>query len=63
MHALGDQSRRTMLEILRDHPASVTELASHAEDLDIVLSELGDHAVLIGAGSAAWEAWIGAIGR
>ena len=27
MHALGDQSRRTMLEILRDHPASVTELA------------------------------------
>lgn len=34
-----------------------------AENLDIVLSELGDHAVLIGAGSTAWEAWIGAIGR
>ncbi|PKH40465.1 DNA-binding transcriptional regulator, ArsR family [Nocardioides alpinus] len=27
LQALGDGSRRTMLEILRDHPATVTELA------------------------------------
>lgn len=27
MHALADESRRTMLEILRDHPATVGELA------------------------------------
>ena len=27
LQALGDASRRTMLEILRDHPATVTELA------------------------------------
>jgi DNA-binding transcriptional ArsR family regulator len=27
LHALGDESRRTMLEILRDHPATVGELA------------------------------------
>ena len=27
LQALGDTSRRTMLEILRDHPATVTELA------------------------------------
>ena len=27
MHALGDESRRTMLEILRDHPATAGELA------------------------------------
>ena len=27
LHAIGDASRRTMLEILRDHPATVTELA------------------------------------
>ena len=27
MQALGDGSRRTMLEILRDHPATVGELA------------------------------------
>ena len=27
LQALGDSSRRTMLEILRDHPATVTELA------------------------------------
>ncbi len=28
MIALSDASRRTMLEVLRDHPATVTELAS-----------------------------------
>jgi DNA-binding transcriptional ArsR family regulator len=28
LQALGDPSRRTMLEILRDHPATVTELAA-----------------------------------
>lgn len=28
LQALGDGSRRTMLEILRDHPATVTELAA-----------------------------------
>ncbi|HEY0642739.1 MAG TPA: metalloregulator ArsR/SmtB family transcription factor [Nocardioides sp.] len=28
LQALGDASRRTMLEILRDHPATVTELAA-----------------------------------
>lgn len=27
LQALGDQSRRTVLEILRDHPATVGELA------------------------------------
>ena len=27
LHALSDESRRTVLEILRDHPASVGELA------------------------------------
>jgi DNA-binding transcriptional ArsR family regulator len=27
LHALGDKSRRTMLEILRAHPATVGELA------------------------------------
>jgi DNA-binding transcriptional ArsR family regulator len=27
LHALADESRRTVLEILRDHPASVGELA------------------------------------
>lgn len=27
LQALGDGSRRTMLEILRDHPSTVTELA------------------------------------
>jgi DNA-binding transcriptional ArsR family regulator len=27
LHALGDESRRTMLEILRDHPATAGELA------------------------------------
>lgn len=28
LHALSDESRRTMLEILRDHPATVNELAA-----------------------------------
>lgn len=28
LQALGDGSRRAMLEMLRDHPASVTELAN-----------------------------------
>ena len=27
LHALADESRRTMLEVLRDHPATVSELA------------------------------------
>lgn len=27
LHALADESRRTMLAVLRDHPATVTELA------------------------------------
>ncbi|MBW8750526.1 MAG: winged helix-turn-helix transcriptional regulator [Propionibacteriales bacterium] len=27
LHALADESRRTMLEVLKDHPATVTELA------------------------------------
>ena len=27
LHALGDESRRTMLELLRDHPATAGELA------------------------------------
>jgi DNA-binding transcriptional ArsR family regulator len=27
MHALSDNSRRTVLEVLRDHPATVNELA------------------------------------
>jgi DNA-binding transcriptional ArsR family regulator len=27
LHALADESRRTMLDVLRDHPATVTELA------------------------------------
>lgn len=27
LQALGDRNRRTVLEILRDHPATVTELA------------------------------------
>lgn len=46
-HVLGDL-RTTVYRLA---PARL------AEDLDIVLSELGDHAVLIGAGSEAWEAW------
>ena len=28
LHALSDHSRRTMLEMLRDHPATVNELAA-----------------------------------
>jgi DNA-binding transcriptional ArsR family regulator len=28
LHALSDESRRTMLEVLRDHPATVGELAA-----------------------------------
>lgn len=28
LQALGDESRRTMMAILRDHPATVTELAA-----------------------------------
>jgi DNA-binding transcriptional ArsR family regulator len=28
LHALSDRSRRTMLDVLRDHPATVGELAS-----------------------------------
>lgn len=28
LHALSDESRRTMLEMLRDHPATVNELAA-----------------------------------
>lgn len=47
-HVLGDL-RTTVYRLA---PARL------AEDLDIVLSELGDHAVLIGAGSSAWETWI-----
>lgn len=27
LHALSDESRRTVLEVLRDHPATVSELA------------------------------------
>src|SRR5215211_1779389 len=27
LHALSDRSRRTVLEVLRDHPATVSELA------------------------------------
>ena len=27
LHALADESRRTMLEVLKDHPATVSELA------------------------------------
>jgi DNA-binding transcriptional ArsR family regulator len=27
LHALADKSRRTVLEVLRDHPATVSELA------------------------------------
>ncbi len=27
LHALSDQSRRTVMEVLRDHPATVSELA------------------------------------
>jgi DNA-binding transcriptional ArsR family regulator len=28
LHALSDESRRTVLDVLRDHPATVNELAS-----------------------------------
>lgn len=28
LHALSDESRRTVLEVLRDHPATVNELAA-----------------------------------
>jgi DNA-binding transcriptional ArsR family regulator len=28
LHALADESRRTMLAVLKDHPATVTELAA-----------------------------------
>ena len=28
LHALSDESRRTLLDVLRDHPATVNELAS-----------------------------------
>lgn len=52
-HVLGDL-RTTVYRLA---PARL------AENLDIVLSELGDHAVLIGAGSTAWEAWIAALAR
>ncbi len=47
-HVLGDL-RTTVYRLA---PAAL------AENLDIVLSDLGDHAVLIGAGSTAWESWI-----
>ncbi|TWG99009.1 putative NBD/HSP70 family sugar kinase [Nocardioides sp. J9] len=47
-------------QLLGDLRTTVYRLAPArlAEDLDIVLSEVGDHAVLIGAGSEAVEAWI-----
>jgi predicted NBD/HSP70 family sugar kinase len=47
-HVLGDL-RTTVYRLA---PARL------AEDLDVVLSDLGDQAVLIGAGSQAWETWI-----
>lgn len=49
-HLLGDL-RTTVYRLA---PARV------AQDLEVVLSELGDQAVLIGAGSVATEAWISA---
>lgn len=52
-HVLGDL-RTTVYRLA---PAAL------AEDLDIVLSDLGDHAVLIGAGSTAWESWIDELGH
>ena len=54
LQALGDGSRRTMLAMLRDHPATVTELASA---LPIARPGVSRHLrVLRGAGLVSVEA-------
>jgi DNA-binding transcriptional ArsR family regulator len=48
LHALGDPTRRAMVERLRDGPMSVSRLA---EPLDITLTAVGQHLKVLKKGS------------